>query len=130
MQAPVIRIAQVFAWFDIVIDLKKWLTSACIIPACVQSMGMQAPLLLKTPIAITLPSFVNKLFPLCAAVAASTPSMGRLVAAADVPSSLILGSSVTVNGSVVENKATASFFAESGVFPAGAEVSLKSLHAI
>ncbi len=119
-------VEQVYVWSDIVVDIKKWLP-LCTADLCRVSMGVQAPLLLSTPISIPLPAFVTALFPLCATVASSTPTMGRLVAVTDVPSSLVLGSSVSVESGTAASKASASIFAESGVFPADSEVRQNNL---
>lgn len=120
-QVPVFKISQVYAWSDIVIDIAKWIP-LCTLDACKFSMGMQAPLLLSSPISIPLPAIVTSMFPLCAAVAGATPLVGRLVATAGAASSLTLGSSVSVESGTTTNTFTATISALSDAFPADSEV--------
>ncbi len=127
VQAPVFSVEQVYVWSDLVFDIKKWI-SACTAASCRFGMGVQAPLLLATPMSIALPAFVTKLFPLCATVASSTPTVGRLVAVDGTPSSLVLGSSVSVASGTASSKAAATIFAASGAFPADSEVRQNNFH--
>ena len=85
-------------------------------------MGLQAPLLLSSPIPINLPSLISSLFPVCASIAKPTPAIGKSVTVSNTPTSMSLGASMIFRDSVAVPTATAVFFADSNVFESNSEV--------
>jgi hypothetical protein len=83
---------------------------------------MSAPKLLSSSISVALPSVITSLFPICAALAKSSPATGRLVAVSTEGTSLILGSSVALKDGAPVSTAAATVSAEAGVFAENTEV--------
>jgi hypothetical protein len=124
LQTPVFTIHQIYAWADMSVAFSNFYPS-CTWSICTtaKKMGIQAPTLLSTAIPIPLPSVITSLFPLCATVDEASPSAGKLTAEAGVPSSLILGSSVTLKDDVPVSNAAVIISAAADVFPSNTEAS-------
>ena len=88
------------------------------------TMGVRAPKLLSTAIDIPIPSVITSRFPICASVDKVTPASGKLTAEKNIPSSLELGSLMTVENGQIKRSASSVLSAAKNVFPENAEVRL------
>jgi len=123
ISAPVLQLNQVYAWVDFKISAKM-IYESCSWDFCNKAiaMGMRAPKLLSTAINIPLPSFITSLFPICASLDKVTPSTGKLTAEKDSPSSLALGSFLTLTNGELKLAASATISAAQNVFPENTQV--------
>jgi hypothetical protein len=119
----VLQLNQVYAWVDFKITAKM-IYESCTWDICKEAvaMGMRAPKLLSTAINIPLPSFITSLFPICASLDKVTPSTGKLTAEKDSPSSLALGSFLTLTNGELKLAASATISAAQNVFPENTQV--------
>jgi hypothetical protein len=122
-QAPVITLNQIYVWVDMKLSLSQ-IKESCTWDVCASAilMGVRAPKLLSSAIDIPLPNSIKSLFPICASVDKITPSSGKLTAEKDIPSSLSLGSFLTVKDGVIKYAASATISAAKNVFPEDTEV--------
>jgi hypothetical protein len=122
-QAPVITLNQIYVWVDMIFSLSQIKTN-CDWDVCTSAikMGMRAPKLLSSAIDIPLPNAIKSLFPVCASVDKATPSTGKLTAEKDIPSSLTLGSFLTVQDGQIKLAASATISAAKNVFAENTEV--------
>ncbi len=86
------------------------------------AFGIRAPKLLTTALTIPLPAVVTNMFPICASVDKVAPSAGKFNSEKDLPSSLALGTSMTLKDGVPVVKASATISADKDVFPENTEV--------
>jgi len=125
VSAPVLTLNQIYGWVDMKLTIKSiWET--CSIGSTLCNMGIafgiRAPKLLTTALTIPLPAVVTKMFPICASVDKVAPSAGKFNSEKDLPSSLALGTSMTLKDGVPVVKASATISADKDVFPENTEV--------